>query len=208
MFAPLKQEILNVGDLSHEARRFRTIVWAFQRNIELLFAKTGLSAEIDPPALAEAFSRWRLCFDETKYLAEVDRRDFIIYAAGMMLRELIIASPLKSLSRTGAAGSETPPDRSLSRWPEGYAYTSFCFSLASAILKEAGEPEPGPAGITDEFAFWDSFRENVAQDPARAVPFFDLICGEDPNWEFPWIRRAHARREAYISQDTRHPAPG
>jgi hypothetical protein len=189
MFTPLKQEILNVSDLSHEARRFRTIVWSFQRNIELLFDTSGLSAKIDAAALAEAFSRWRLCFDDTKYLAELNRRDFIIYAAGMMLRELIIAAPLKSLSRT-AEGSETAAGGSLSRWPEGYAYTSFCVSLASAILREAGEDEPGTAGITDDAAFWDSFRENVEEDPGLAVPFFDLICGETPNWEFPWVRLA------------------
>jgi hypothetical protein len=192
MFTPLKQEILKVSDLSHEARRFRTIVWSFQRNIELLFDKSGLLAEVDPAALAEAFSRWRLCFDDTKHLAALNRRDFIIYAAGMMLRELIVAAPLKSLSARTATGSETPADASLTNWPEGYAYTSFCFTLASAILKEAGEPEPGAAELTSNASFWDSFRENVAEDPARAIPFFDLICGEDPNWEFPWIRLAHA----------------
>ena len=37
MLTPLKPEVLKVDDLSHEARRFRTIMWSFQRNLELLF---------------------------------------------------------------------------------------------------------------------------------------------------------------------------
>ena len=49
-------EVLKVGDLSHEARRFRTILWSFEKNIELLFKGTGLAAEVDHAALAEALA--------------------------------------------------------------------------------------------------------------------------------------------------------
>ncbi len=64
MLTPLKTEVLKVDDLNHEARRFRTIVWSFQRNLELLFKDTGLSATVDHAALAEAFARWRQKFDQ------------------------------------------------------------------------------------------------------------------------------------------------
>ena len=57
MLTPLKKEVLKVDDLSHEARRFRTIVWSFQRNLELLFKDTGLSATVDHAALADAYKR-------------------------------------------------------------------------------------------------------------------------------------------------------
>ncbi len=99
MLTPLKSEILKVDDLSHEARRFRTILWSFERNMDLLFKDTGLTAQVDHVALAEAFSRWRLAFDNSKYLASTDRRDFVIYAAGLMLKELIAASPLKAVAK-------------------------------------------------------------------------------------------------------------
>jgi hypothetical protein len=98
MLTPLKTEILNVDDLAHEARRFRTILWSFERNMELLFKGTGLTVEVDHAALAEAFSRWRMAFDNSKYLASTDRRDFVIYAAGLMLKELIVAAPLKAVA--------------------------------------------------------------------------------------------------------------
>ena len=136
MLTPLKSEILKVDDLSHEARRFRTILWSFERNMDLLFKDTGLTAPVDHVALAEAFSRWRLAFDNSKYPASADRRDFVIYAAGLMLKELIAASPLKAVEGKEGELSVLPIgiDHRLKRWPEGYAYTSFCLSVAAAIL--------------------------------------------------------------------------
>jgi drug/metabolite transporter (DMT)-like permease len=51
-----------------------------------------------------------------------------------MLRELIVAAPFKA---TKDAELPTLPgniDHALARWPEGYAYTSFCLSVAAAVL--------------------------------------------------------------------------
>ena len=194
MLTPLKTEILNVDDLAHEARRFRTILWSFERNMELLFKGTGLTVEVDHAALAEAFSRWRMAFDNSKYLASTDRRDFVIYAAGLMLKELIAAQPLRSVADLKQQLSELPGeiDHRLKRWPEGYAYTSFCLSVAAAILKEMGDEEPASAAKADDPNFWDSFRENTLESPSMAVAFFDLVCGQEPNWEapdVPWLRR-------------------
>jgi hypothetical protein len=192
MLTPLKTEVLKVDDLSHEARKFRTILWSFERNLELLFKDTGLSAKVDHAALAEAFSNWRQTFDRVKHLADADRRDFVIFAAGLMLKELIAAAPLKAV----AGNLPVLPgnaDHRLKRWPEGYAYTSFCLSVAAAILKEMGIEEPRTARSADDPRFWDSFRENALESPSMAIAFFDLVCGQDPNWEapdVPWFRNA------------------
>jgi len=195
MLTPLKTEVLKVDDLSHEARRFRTILWSFQRNLELLFKDTGLTAKVDHAALAEAFARWRQKFDQSKHLANVNRHDYVIYAAGLMLRELIIASPLKATKDTELPCLPGNIDHALARWPEGYAYTSYCLSVAAAILKEMGDEEPKPAQVTDDPGFWNSFRENTLEDPETAVGFFDLVCGTEPNWTAPgvlWLRKAFA----------------
>jgi hypothetical protein len=195
MLTPLKSEVLKVDDLSHEARRFRTIMWSFQRNLELLFKDTGLTAHADHAALAEAFSRWRQAFDRTKHLADVNRHDFVIYAAGLMLKELIVAAPLKAITEASSGLPAFPEhlDHRLRRWPEGYAYTSFCLSVVTAVLRELGDSEPTPTPSADEPSFWDSFRENAHEDPATAIAFFDLVCGEQPNWnapDVPWLRKA------------------
>jgi hypothetical protein len=192
MLTPLKNEVADLGDLSHEARRFRTVLWTFERNLELLFNGTSLKPHIDTEALAEAFSKWRLAFDKSKHLADINRHDFVVYAAGLMLKELVAASPLSTGSASGPEAGK-PLDRRLERWPEGYAYTSFCLSVASAILKEMGAEEPAPSKPSDDPAFWDSFRENSLESPATAVAFFDLVCGNDPNWDapdIPWLRKS------------------
>ena len=197
MLTPLKPELTEATDLSHEARRFRTILKSFERNLELLFRDTRLAPHVDHAALAVAFSNWRQRFDATKHLAHVDRHDFTIYSAGLMLKELIAAAPLQAVPRTDAVPAviQSHAQHALASWPEGYAYTSFCLSVAAAILRELGEEEPDTERASDDPAFWASFKENVAENPAAAIAFFDLVCGKEPNWDapdVPWLRRAFA----------------
>ena len=177
------------GDFAHEARKFRTILKSFERNLELLFADHGKAPAVDHAALATAFANWRQRFDATKHLADINRHDFVIYAAGLMLKELIAAKPLLVTPE----GLSIPDEHALSRWPEGYAYTSFCLSVATAILRDMGDTRPLGQDISDDPAFWDSFKENALESPATAVAFFDLVCGTDPNWDapdVPWLRNA------------------
>ena len=197
MLTPLKSEILQVGDLAHEARRFRTILWSFERNMDLLFKDSGLKAELDHEALAQAFANWRQSFDNARFLAAQDRRDFVIFAAGLMLKELIAAKPLKTVPLQDISSWPQGVDHRLKRWPEGYAYTSYCLSVAAAILREMGSEEPVSAAKADDPGFWDSFRENSLESPACAVAFFDLVCGESPNWnapDVPWMRHVMERK--------------
>lgn len=208
MLTPLKTEVLKVDDLSHEARRFRTILWSFEKNIELLFKGTGLAAEVDHAALAEAFSRWRQNFDQTKHLADIDRRDFTIFAAGMMLKELLAARPITAIvpDELGLPALPATLDHRLRRWPEGYAYTSFCLSVAAAVLDEMGAGEPTESGVADDPRFWDSFRENVAENPANAIAFFDMVVGLAPNWtapDVPWMRRTFLDRKRTLETTPR-----
>jgi hypothetical protein len=200
MLTPLKTEVRKVDDLAHEARRFRTILWSFEKNIELLFKGTGLAAEVDHAALAEAFSRWRQAFDQTKHLADTDRRDFTLFAAGMMLKELLASRPITAIVPTELGLPALPEaiDHRLKRWPEGYAYTSFCLSVAAAVLGEMGGEEPRESGVAEDPHFWDSFRENVAENPANAIAFFDMVVGIPPNWaapDVPWMRRTFLDRK-------------
>lgn len=212
MLTPLKDEVQKVDDLSHEARRFRTILWSFEKNLELLFKDTGLAAEVDHEKLAEAFSRWRQAFDQTKHLAGINRHDFVIFAAGMMLKELMVSRPITAVLPADVGLGDAPAviDHRLVRWPEGYAYTSFCLSVAAAVLAEMGAPEPHESAIAEDPRFWDSFRENSAQDPATAIAFFDMVCGLEPNWmapDVPWMRRTFLARKDSLA-GRKHPLVG
>ena len=105
MLTPLKNEMESTENLSQEVRRFRTVLKSFERNLELLFKDSGLQPHVDHAALATAFSNWRQRFDATKHLANINRHDFVIYAAGLMLKELLDAKPLS------AAPDPENPDR-------------------------------------------------------------------------------------------------
>jgi hypothetical protein len=195
MLTPLQQEMSEVTDLSHEARRFRTVLRNFERNLELLFQDAPVAPHVDHAALATAFSSWRQRFDASKHLADVNRADFVIFAAGLMLKELIAAAPLKTVPRTGNLPviAEHYANHALASWPEGYAYTSYCLSVAAAILHEDGGVDLDATGTSDDPAFWASFKENTAENPALAIAFFDRVCGREPNWDapdVPWLRRA------------------
>ena len=194
MKTPLTTDAMKIDDLAHAARRFRTVLQMFETNLELLFKNSSLSTVVDHAALATAFSNWRQRFDATKYLADTNRHDFVIFAAGLMLKELVAAAPLKTQPRaTSDLAVTIATDQILTRWPEGYAYTSFCLSVAGAILREMGETEPETGGPSDDPAFWDSFKENTLESPASAIAFFDMVCGQEPNWEapdVPWMRKA------------------
>ena len=94
-------------------------------------------------------------------------------------------------------------DHRLKRWPEGYAYTSFCLSVAAAVLSEMGDGEPRESGVADDPRFWDSFRENAAENPANAIAFFDMVVGLTPNWtapDVPWMRRTFLDRKRALEQ--------
>jgi hypothetical protein len=201
METPLNHVVADIADLSHEARRFRTVLRTFEQNLKLVFQNTALTAEVDLPALAVAFANWRKRFDETKYLADTNRHDFVIFAAGLMLKELVAAAPLKAVARAEGDAALVATDHRLMRWPEGYAYTSFCISVASAILREMGESEPEVGGPSDDPAFWDTFKENTASSPETAIAFFDLVCGREPNWDapdVPWMRKALKAKQALL----------
>jgi hypothetical protein len=197
MLTPLSQEMNAIKDLSHDARKFRTVLETFERNTGLLFDQAPYSHEIDHHALAIAFSKWREGFDRTKELAATNRADFVVFAAGLMMKELVAAAPLKvqrlpDLAQQNTISTEIATR--LARWPEGYAYASYCMALASAVAEQGGEHLEARA-IVDDPKFWDSFRENVSEDAASAVAFFDLICGREPNWEcpdVPHLRKAFA----------------
>jgi hypothetical protein len=188
MLTPIKSEMEQTPDLANRARHFRTVLAGFKRNLDLLYEGIEPKPQVDSVAVAKAFANWRQSFDAGRHLASINRNDFVIYSAGSMVKELLLAKPLNI-----SEGKEVPGNVGLSRWPEGYAYVSFCLSVAAAMLHKAGEGNLANDKLANDPAFWDSFRENATDDPSLALGFFDMICGREPNWEapdVPWLRPA------------------
>jgi hypothetical protein len=187
MLTPLKPEMLNQAGLAERAKRFRTVASSFHRNAELLLTGSTFSFEIDDEALARAFSAWRRSFDELRDQVETDRRDLLIFAGGLMLRELFQHHPIE-IKHRGVEVLKTFPE-AMTTWPEGYVYASYCLSVVAAVIEQEERAALQPAATADERQFWSSFRENVQEDVRTAIGFFDLLCGLTPNWEMPLQRR-------------------
>ena len=193
MLIPLAQELKDGSDLLHQARRFRVIFTNFSRNVELLFAPSGLRPEVDSAALAVAFSAWREQFETFKHLANINRVDFVICAAGLMLKQLLAARPLADIASSGPI---MLGDTKV-QWAEGYAYTNFCLALTTAILRDMGADWNFNQKRADDPMFWNSFHENALENVSTAPGFFDLLCGIEPNWnwaDFPEQRPAFQAR--------------
>jgi hypothetical protein len=189
MLTPVKNEMELSQNIVHDARKFRTLLNGFNRNIELLYENQGVKPPVDSVAMAKAFAKWRQAFDATRHVADRNRSDFVVYSAGLMLKELLVAKPIGELPH----GENALVEKSFAQWPEGYAYASFCLSVATAVLDRMGEGREINQALADDPDFWNSFRENVAEDPSNAIAYFDLLCGVEPNWtgpDVPWFRPA------------------
>jgi hypothetical protein len=188
MLTPLKPEMLSQAGLAERAKRFRTVAASFHRNAELLFSGSAFDFEIDDEALARAFGEWRRNFDALRDQVRTDRRDLLIFAGGLMLKELFQHHPIRIKHRGVEVLHKTFPE-AMTTWPEGYAYASYCISVVAAVIEQEGLAALQAAASTEERQFWSSFRENVQEDPRTAIGFFDLLCGLTPNWELPLQRR-------------------
>jgi hypothetical protein len=188
MLTPLKPEMVAEAGLAERAKRFRTVASSFHRNAELLLAGSAFSFTIDDEALARAFGEWRRNFDELKDQVQTERRDLLIFAGGLMLKELFQHHPIEIKHRGVAVLHKTFPE-AMTTWPEGYVHASYCLSVVAAVIEQEGLAALQPAASAEERQFWSSFRENVQEDTRTAIGFFDLLCGLTPNWELPLQRR-------------------
>jgi hypothetical protein len=126
--------------------------------------------------------------EKKKAFAKVDRADFVIFAAGLVLRELIRQEPAKVAER----GLQPPlssvgPEMTdiVDFWPEGFLYTNFCVSAIAAVYEQEFGETPAIDKCADDLRTWWSDRENVAEMPAYAVAFLDRFLGAEPNWLLP-----------------------
>lgn len=180
------------------ARRLRWFRMALHGYLEHLGEELGCEFELDEPRVADAFVAWLRAVEAQRPVDPVARRDYFEFAAGLMLRHLIQAMPV----RARTAPSRADSDSAAAFWPEGYACATFCLTVARAALRqEFGEDAETPSVSLDLRTWW-SFRENTLEDPATAVGFFDLMLGREPTWLFPTLFSARLRRELLASVGT------
>lgn len=175
------------------AQRLRWFVRAFEDHVARAEAETGHCFAVDRTALARVFAAWLHDFQAQKPVRDEDKPAYVGFAAGLMLRALIAGAPVRIRSR--APGDASDPARF---WPEGHLYVGFCLDVRGMVIASdfAGTQHVAPA--LQDLRTWWSFRENVAEDPSRAIGFLDLFAGEAPDWTAPQLFRAPRHRAAVL----------
>ncbi len=182
-----KMELASMPDLRHRLRRLRWFRVTFRSHARLVASTYGLHFEIDDIKLTQAFLDWVEAMDAKKDFAKVNRPDFVIFAAGLVLRELIRREPARVTERGLQKAVESDPEMTeiVEFWPEGFLYTNFCVSAIAAVYEQEFGETPAVDQCADELRTWWSYRENVEEMPAYAVAFLDRFLGAEPNWLLP-----------------------
>jgi hypothetical protein len=181
-----KDELASMPDLGHQLRRLRWFRATFRASANAVASAYGLRFEIDDTKLAKAFLDWIETVETERRFAAVDRADFIVFAAGLVLRELIRQDPAKAVApaQPAAAGDEKMAEI-VRFWPEGFLYTNYCVSAIAAIHEQEFAAAPAIAACADDLRTWWSYRENATQMPSYAVAFLDRFLGAEPDWILP-----------------------
>lgn len=184
----MKVSKVNMPDASgtpirRAARRLRWFKEIFHRQMQVLEEQTGIAFEVDENELRVLFLRWLEAFEAQKPQDDSSKEDYVSFASGLMLRELVESKPLKVTSLPQGHDKSNPAFF----WPEGYMYVVLCLNIRSAVMEQEFDAERHISPEMEDLRTWWSFKENIAEDPNLAIGFFDLFSGTDPSWETPSI---------------------
>ncbi|MEN5299500.1 hypothetical protein ABE530_14250 [Brucella sp. TWI559] len=189
----LREQMASMPDLRHRLRQLRWFRATFRKHASLLHTLYDVEYEIDEKKLTEAFLNWVEIVDQNKRFAKIDRNDFITFAAGLVLRELIRLSPAKVISPPRhATGDSAKMYEIISFWPEGFLYTNYCICAIAAVHEQEFATLPDIDQCADDLRTWWSYKENVSEVPAYAIAFLDKFLGSEPNWSMPDMASARA----------------
>ena len=195
MDLPFRHELALMPDLRHRLRQLRWFRATFRSSAKVVSETFGVRFEIDEAKLTRAFLDWIEVMEAQKRFASVDRADFIVFAAGLVLRELIRQAPAREISGlTEMIDTEanTGTAEIVRFWPEGFLYTNYCVSAILAVHEQEFGTAPSIDKCADDLRTWWSYRENATEMPAYAVAFLDRFLGAEPNWITP--DRAQSRQ--------------
>ena len=162
-------------------RRLRGFRASFDEQIKNTSAQTGIRYKIQDDKLTEAFVEWLDAFEAQKPMQDSDNVPYVGFAAGLMLRSLIVHDPADATHVPQTIDKNSP----IGFWPEGYLYVAYCINMRGCVLEQDFHTHLEEADVLNDLQTWWSFRENVATDPSLAIAFLDLFSGQEPNWFMP-----------------------
>ncbi len=171
------------GPIRQAVRHLRWFKPAFHAQVAAITRQTGIEFAIDPDQLVEVFLEWQRAFEAQKPGSQQARHDYVGFAAGLMLREMI-KSRLLGIRFVPPGIDALKP---VHFWPEGYVYVAFCLNVRRAVLDQdfgQGQPE---SPMIEDLKTWQSFRRQTEENASLAISFLDLFAGDAPDWEYPSV---------------------
>ena len=164
-------------------QRLRWFKSTFEEQVQAASLRTGIDYDTNAQVLTRCFLQWVRAIEKIKPSNTEDRLAFVGFAAGKMLKELIVNNPLV-LNNTPKAMDLDLPEYF---WPQGYVYVSYCLNVRQFILQQDFDTNIQNSTSIDEIRSWWSFKENTAEMPDYAISFLDMFAGEEPNWNSPGL---------------------
>ena len=184
------------------SRRLRWFKTTFREQALKLQMDSVVKFTIDDARLSRVFVTWLRTFETFRAQSpDLNRRDFVFFAAGLMLKELIRAEPVTASNLPADADRDLP----VYFWPEGYLCTSYCLSVCLAVIEQDFDEQIDLAPSLFEIRTWQSFRENMAENTDLAIAFLDRFVGIEPNWLFPGLLSSRAGQLAGIGLEKEKP---
>lgn len=180
--------------LRRAVRRLRWFKSTFEAQLRSLSAETGIAYRLDAPGLTRCFLHWLQAFEAQKPGQADERQAYIGFAAGLMLRQLLIDRPVSAERMPETADPGLPAHF----WPEGYAYVMYSLTIRQAVIREECHHDIDFSPLLAEIRTWWSFRENVRDDPSAAMGFLDLFAGDEPDWSMPAIFKGDIARRGAV----------
>ena len=178
-------DLPRIGDapVRKSARRLRWFKRALYRQVEALSEQSGIAYLVNDAEVRALFLRWLEAFEAQKPASLEDRADFVNFASGLMLRELLRANAVTSLSLPEGADRSKP----VYYWPEGYLYVMLCLTIRAAIFQQDFAVENAISSANrEDLRTWWSFKENMeTEDLNLAIGFLELFAGVTPDWNRP-----------------------
>lgn len=186
-------------DLRLRVVRWRWFASAMQGVLERAAGRDGRMVRLNDDALCQAFFNWVQTLESQQHLEARDSVDFRHAMAGLLLQQLLAAQPSVAgadplLSLTDAAGNTDQPDRATT------LITRVVLGLLQALRLQAGAAAaPLDAALPQ---YWNSYLENVAQDPALAICYLDQMTGLEPMWNTPTLISERPALRAALAADS------
>ncbi|MDR6423116.1 hypothetical protein J2801_005418 [Paraburkholderia phenoliruptrix] len=178
----LKDHIPNVWQAATRLSSFKELLSEHCRSMRSTYS---VSVEIDERALTSAFFIWAQTVENHRHYLQQNAPDYFQFLVGCLLAELLKAHAVSVVSCLDDEASGTRGNSIARWWPVGFVLTTFLIELVRKVISQECGRIVGPSAKLTNIKVWQSFRENLVEEPSIAIAYFDDFMGLVPNWRNP-----------------------